>query len=73
MIGRYGHYLDNLGYQYVYDNRNSVIMKRIPGKNWEFMVYDDLDRLTVKGPALSPFGDQTEGWLHTKYDIHNRV
>ncbi|MCZ4319219.1 DUF6443 domain-containing protein [Aequorivita viscosa] len=73
LIGRYGHYLDNLGYQYVYDHRNRVIMKRIPGKNWEFMVYDDLDRLTVKGPALSPFGDQTEGWLHTKYDIHNRV
>lgn len=73
LIGNYNHYLDNLGYQYYYDHRNRMIMKRIPGKGWEFMVYDDLDRIIAKGPALSPFGDQTEGWLHTKYDIHNRV
>jgi RHS repeat-associated protein len=65
--------MDALAYQYVYDHRNRVIEKKIPGKDREFMVYDDLDRLTASGPALSPFGDQTEGWLHTKYDIHNRV
>jgi RHS repeat-associated protein len=65
--------MDALAYQYIYDHRNRVIEKKIPGKDWEFMVYDHLDRLTASGPALSPFGDQTEGWLHTKYDIHNRV
>ncbi len=64
--------LDALAYQYKYDHRNRVIEKKIPGKNREFMVYDDLDRLVAKGPALSPFGDGAEGWLHTKYDIFNR-
>ncbi len=65
--------MDALAYQYVYDHRNRVIEKKIPGKDWEFMVYDDLNRLVASGPALSPFGDQSVGWLHTKYDIHNRV
>lgn len=65
--------MDALAYQYLYDHRNRVIEKKIPGKDREFMVYDDLDRMVATGPALSPFGDQTEGWLHTKYDIHNRV
>ncbi len=65
--------LDALGYQYQYDYRNRLIAKKIPGKHWEYMVYDALDRLIATGPALSPFGDQAEGWLHTKYDIFNRV
>lgn len=65
--------LGELGYQYQYDHRNRMIAKKIPGKHWEYMVYDALDRLIATGPALSPFGDQSEGWLHTKYDIFNRV
>ncbi len=65
--------LGELGYQYQYDHRNRLIAKKIPGKHWEYMVYDALDRLIATGPALSPFGDQAEGWLHTKYDIFNRV
>lgn len=65
--------MNELAYQYKYDYRNRLIEKKIPGKDWEFMVYDDLDRLVATGPALSPFGDQSVGWLHTKYDIHNRV
>lgn len=73
LIANHSHFLDHLGYQYQYDHRNRVIIKKIPGKTWEYMVYDALDRLTATGPALSPFGDQAEGWLHTKYDIHNRV
>jgi len=65
--------LDDLAYQYRYDYRNRVIEKKIPGKTREYMVYDNLDRIIATGPALSPFGDQAEGWLHTKYDFHDRV
>jgi RHS repeat-associated protein len=65
--------LDALAYQYKYDHRNRMIHKQIPGKHREFMVYDALDRLVATGPALSPFGDQVEGWLRTKYDVFNRV
>lgn len=65
--------LDDLAYQYRYDYRNRLIEKKIPGKTREYMVYDNLDRIIATGPALSPFGDQAEGWLHTKYDFHDRV
>ena len=64
--------LDNLCYQYKYDYRNRLIEKKLPGKQWEFIVYDKLDRPVATGPALSPFGDGTSGWLITKYDVFNR-
>ncbi len=73
LVGNHAYLLDELGYQYRYDHRNRMIRKQLPGKHQEFMVYDILNRVTAVGPSLSPFGDGAEGWLHTKYDIHNRV
>jgi len=62
--------LDNLGYQYKYDNRNRLIEKKIPGKGWEYIIYDKLDR-----PILTQ--DQNlkiqNKWLFTKYDMFGRV
>jgi hypothetical protein len=66
--------LDELCYQYQYDNRNRLVAKKLPSKQWEFMVYDKLDRVVATGPAFSPFSDVTaSGWLITKYDAFNRV
>ncbi len=66
--------LDDLCYQYQYDYRNRLVAKKLPGKQWEFMVYDKLDRVVATGPAFSPFSDVTSsGWLITKYDVFNRV
>jgi RHS repeat-associated protein len=66
--------LDNLGYQYKYDYRNRLVEKKIPGKQWEYIVYDKLDRVVATGPALSPFGDNVGavGTMITKYDAFNR-
>ncbi|MCC9073225.1 DUF6443 domain-containing protein [Flavobacterium sp. F-65] len=65
--------LDNLCYQYKYDNRNRLVEKKLPGKQWEFIVYDKLDRPVASGPANSPFSDvDSVGWLIMKYDIFNR-
>lgn len=65
--------LDNLCYQYKYDYRNRLVEKKLPGKQWEFIVYDKLDRPVATGPANSPFKDITSpGWLVTKYDAFNR-
>jgi RHS repeat-associated protein len=61
-------------YQYKYDARNRLVEKKLPGKQWEFIVYDKLDRVVATGPALSPFTSPTSvGWLVTKYDKFNRV
>ena len=65
--------LDGLCYQYKYDNRNRLAAKKLPGKQWEFMVYDRLDRLVASGPAYSPYGTGEEGTLVTQYDIFGRV
>ncbi len=65
--------LNNLCYQYKYDVRNRLVEKKLPGKQWEFIVYDRLDRVVASGPANSPFTDITSaGWMVTKYDILNR-
>lgn len=66
--------LDETCYQYKYDHRNRLVEKKIPGKLWEFIVYDKLDRVVATGPALTPFsGSEAAGWLITKYDIFNRI
>jgi RHS repeat-associated protein len=65
--------LNNLCYQYKYDNRNRLVEKKLPGKQWELIVYDKLDRPVATGPAFSPFKDDTAvGWLITKYDAYSR-
>ncbi|TRX39515.1 DUF6443 domain-containing protein, partial [Flavobacterium restrictum] len=67
--------LDDLCYQYKYDSRNRLVEKKIPGKQWEFIVYDKLDRVVATGPAFSPFSDSAAGvvgWMITKYDVFNR-
>ena len=67
--------LNDLCYQYKYDSRNRLVEKKLPGKQWEFIVYDKLDRVVATGPAFSPFTDaalNTVGWMITKYDVFNR-
>ncbi|BDW93356.1 hypothetical protein MACH07_21880 [Flagellimonas marinaquae] len=62
--------MDELGYQYVYDHRNRLVEKKIPGKGWEYIVYNKLDQ-----PIMTQDGVQrTSGeWLFTKYDAFGRV
>ncbi|WP_168732729.1 DUF6443 domain-containing protein [Flavobacterium supellecticarium] len=65
--------LDDLCYQYKYDSRNRMVEKKLPGKQWEFIVYDKIDRVVATGPALSPFGSPQTGYLITKYDALDRT
>ncbi|WP_166919756.1 DUF6443 domain-containing protein [Flavobacterium poyangense] len=65
--------LNGLCYQYKYDYRNRLVEKKLPGKQWEFIVYDKLDRPVATGPVLSPFKDDAAvGWIITKYDAFGR-
>ncbi|WEK69760.1 MAG: DUF6443 domain-containing protein [Candidatus Chryseobacterium colombiense] len=43
--------LDNLCYQYIYDGRNRLVEKKLPGKGWEYMVDDKADRLVATQDA----------------------
>ncbi|WP_160136249.1 DUF6443 domain-containing protein [Chryseobacterium sp. c4a] len=68
--------LNNLCYQYRYDNKGRLVEKKLPGKGWEFMVYDKQDRVILSQDAI--LGTTTnnfmkKGWLFTKYDKFGRV
>ena len=62
--------LAQLCYQYQYDKRNRLIAKKIPGKGWEAIVYDLLDRPVLTQDAQLK---AQNNWLFTKYDLLGRV
>lgn len=62
--------LNKLCYQYVYDHKNRLVEKKIPGKGWEYIIYDKHDRPILTQDALQRNLSQ---WLFTKYDIFGRV
>lgn len=62
--------LDELCYQYRYDHKGRLVEKKLPGKGWEYMVYDKADRLILSQDANL----QGQGkWLINKYDQFGRV
>ena len=62
--------LTELSYQYQYDHRNRLVQKKIPGKAWEYIIYDKLDRPVLTQDAHLRGNKQ---WLFTKYDVFGRV
>ncbi|MDP9959149.1 DUF6443 domain-containing protein [Chryseobacterium lathyri] len=62
--------LGSLCYMYRYDGRNRLVLKKLPGKGWEYMVYDKQDRLIMTQDAVMGASKQ---WLFTKYDQFGRV
>jgi RHS repeat-associated protein len=62
--------LDNLCYQYRYDGRGRLVEKKVPGKGWEYMVYNKADRLILSQDTVLKGKGQ---WLFTKYDQFGRV
>jgi RHS repeat-associated protein len=63
----------NFIYGYHYDSRNRVVQKKVPGKGWEFMVYNTLDQVVMTQDAnqRNP-GQGTQQWTFTKYDAQGR-
>lgn len=68
--------IDKYGYQYKYDAKNRLVEKKLPGRDWEYIVYDNCDRPAAVGPAYSPFGSAgniIKGWLISKFDALGRL
>ncbi|HAF28100.1 MAG TPA: hypothetical protein DCG75_03535, partial [Bacteroidales bacterium] len=61
--------LDNLCYYYEYDGRKRMSIKKLPGADPVYMVYDNRDRL-----VLTQDGNlrNDNKWMFTKYDQLNR-
>ncbi|WP_294232606.1 DUF6443 domain-containing protein [uncultured Chryseobacterium sp.] len=62
--------LGELCYQYKYDGRGRLVEKKLPGKGWEYMVYDKADRLVATQDANQKLLNK---WFFTKYDKFGRV
>ena len=62
--------LKELAYQYRYDDKNRLVEKKLPGKGWEYMLYDKQDRLV----GVQDENMRNENyWVFTKYDKFGRV
>jgi len=67
---------NSLCYQYRYDDFGRLAEKRIPGKGWEYLVYDKQDRVVLTQDAMlaGTINNFTKkGWMFTKYDKFGRV
>jgi len=61
--------VEGLCYIYHYDLKNRVVEKKIPGKGWEYIVYDKLNRPVLTQNANLRLEDK---WLATQYDALSR-
>ncbi|MFV0248936.1 MAG: DUF6443 domain-containing protein [Tenacibaculum sp.] len=62
--------LNNLAYQYKYDKYNRQIAQKMPGKAWQYTVFDQLDKLILTQDFQLRNLNQ---WMFTKYDVFGRV
>ncbi|GGH32964.1 hypothetical protein GCM10011418_46840 [Sphingobacterium alkalisoli] len=59
-----------LVYAYKYDIRRRLIEKKIPGKGWEYLVYNDRDQPVLSQDAMQRGAGK---WSYTKYDALGKV
>ncbi|REC41605.1 DUF6443 domain-containing protein [Chryseobacterium pennipullorum] len=68
--------LNDLCYQYRYDNQNRMVEKKFPGKDWEYIVYDQQNRIALiqDGNLRTTTNNfNARGWMFTKYDALGRA
>jgi RHS repeat-associated protein len=63
--------IDNRCYQYRYDSRNRLTQKKVPGKGWEFIIYNKLDQPIATQDSVQRM-KVTQEWTITKYDAMGR-
>ncbi|WP_291883191.1 DUF6443 domain-containing protein [Chryseobacterium sp.] len=61
--------LNDLCYQYHFDGKNRLVEKRLPGKSWEYLIYDKQNRVVLVQDANLGSSKQ---WIFTKYDEFGR-
>jgi RHS repeat-associated protein len=62
--------VDKYCYQYKYDKKNRLIKKKLPGVDWQYFVYDDVNRPVLAQDARQRASNE---WTLTKFDPLGRV
>lgn len=70
LVSGYQTVLNDYGYRYIYDARNRVKEKKLPGRDWEYIVYDRLDRVVLTQTGNQRANNQ---WSYIKYDKFGRA
>jgi len=57
-------------YAYKYDERRRLTNKKIPGKGWEYLVYNKNDQLVLSQDSLQRTRKE---WIYNRYDAFGRI
>ncbi len=62
--------LNELAFQYRYDYRNRQVAKKIPGKDWEYTIFNKLDQAVLSQDVNLRANNE---WIFNKYDALGRT
>jgi RHS repeat-associated protein len=65
--------LNQLCYQYRYDEKGRLVERKIPGKGWEYMIYNKLDQVIATQDSLQRMKTPLQQASFIKYDALGRV
>ena len=61
---------NELLYAYKYDSRRRAVEKKVPGKGWEYLVYNRNDQVILMQDAKQR---AQKKWMYSKYDAFGRI
>lgn len=64
--------INNTSYEYRYDQKNRLVQKKLPTKAWDFIVYNNIDKVILTQDGMRRLGTP-QAWLFYKYDALGRV